>query len=80
MALLASPENLARLKRAIEELEAELIAVPKLDIEFLRKGHAIHFRCHHPEADGMRLDPQVRGVKIYRDCSQSNAQVILDFM
>lgn len=56
VALLASTENLNKLKQATEELEAELVAVPKLNIDYLKKGHAIHFRCNHPEADGMRLD------------------------
>ncbi len=56
VALLASQENLDKLKAAMQELEAEVIGVPKLDIGYLKKGHAIHFRCQHPEAYGMRLD------------------------
>jgi len=52
-AILASPANLARLKKALAELQAELIAVPSFAIEFLRKGHALHFRCRHPEAVGL---------------------------
>jgi hypothetical protein len=52
-AILASPANLARLKKALAELQAELIAVPSFAIEFLRKGHALHFRCRHPETVGL---------------------------
>jgi hypothetical protein len=26
------------------------------DAEFLKRGHAIHFRCNHPDALGMRRD------------------------
>jgi hypothetical protein len=59
-AILASPANLARLKKALAELQAELIAVPSFAIEFLRKGHALHFRCRHPEAVGLRVDVMTR--------------------
>jgi hypothetical protein len=41
-------------------LQADLIAVPSFDIEHLRKGHAIHFRCRHPEAAGLRVDVMTR--------------------
>jgi len=56
LAILASSENLARLKKAVEDLQAQVIAVPPFEAKYLRKGHAIHFRCHHPEALGMRVD------------------------
>jgi len=58
--LLASPVNLSRLKCALRELQAECIAVPPLKLEYLLRGHAVHFRCRHPEADGMRLDVMAR--------------------
>jgi hypothetical protein len=54
-AILASRANLERLQRALIELEAELIAVPPLNLTYLKKGHAIHFRCAHPEARGLRI-------------------------
>ncbi len=56
VALLASPDNLDKLARAVTELDADVIAVPPFCIEYLNRGHAVHFRCRHPEADGMRLD------------------------
>lgn len=56
IAILADRENIKRLETAVTELEAEVIAVPPFNIEYLQRGHAVHFRCHHPEADGMRLD------------------------
>ncbi len=64
LAILASATNLARLRHALAELEAEVIAVPPFEARYLHKGHAIHFRCHHPEAAGMRLDlmTKMRGV------------------
>ena len=63
-AILADGANLARLRKALAELQAEPIAVPPLAIQFLRRGHAIHFRCQHPEALRMRVDvmSKMRGV------------------
>ena len=56
LAILANSENLSRLKNALEDLQATVIAVPPFEAKYLRKGHAVHFRCHHPEASGMRID------------------------
>ena len=63
-AILASQANLSRLRAAMAELQAEVIAVPPFHLKYLKKGHAIHFRCHAPEADGMRVDimTKMRGV------------------
>ncbi len=55
LAVLAEPENLERLRSALAELEADCIAVPPYDFDYLRRGHALHFRCRHPEAAGMRV-------------------------
>jgi hypothetical protein len=55
LAILADAANLARLRRALEALQAEVIAVPPFELEFLRRGHAVHFRCRHPDALGMRV-------------------------
>jgi hypothetical protein len=54
--ILADAANLARLRRALAELQAEPIAVPPFEIKFLRRGHALHFRCQHPEALRLRVD------------------------
>jgi hypothetical protein len=63
-AILASPANLGRLRAALEELRAEVIAVPPFQARYLRRGHAVHFRCRHPGADGLRVDvmTKMRGV------------------
>jgi hypothetical protein len=63
-AVLASPENLDRLAGALSELQADVIAVPPFEAWYLERGHAIHFRCKHPEAQGMRVDvmAHLRGV------------------
>lgn len=60
LAILASPENLERLKRALGELKAECIAVPPFEVEYLERGHAVHFRCEHPDVKGMRVDVMSR--------------------
>jgi hypothetical protein len=62
--ILADAANLARLRRALAELQAEPIAAPPFALKHLRRGHAIHFRCQHPEALRMRVDvmAQMRGV------------------
>jgi hypothetical protein len=63
--VLADAANLSRLQRALVELRAERIAVPPFELKYLRRGHAIHFRCQHPEALRMRVDvmSKMRGVE-----------------
>jgi len=63
-AILASPENLDRLQGALDELHAEVIAVPPFEAQYLERGHAVHFRCRHPDAPGFRVDvmAHLRGV------------------
>lgn len=62
--ILADTENLQRLSLALADLQAEGIAVPPFAGEYLDRGHAVHFRCHHPEAADMRVDvmSRLRGV------------------
>jgi hypothetical protein len=64
LAILADAANVARLRKALAELQAAPIAVPPFALKFLRRGHAIHFRCQHPEALRMRVDvmSKMRGV------------------
>jgi hypothetical protein len=64
LAIVADAVNLARLRKALGELQAVPIAVPSFAVKFLRRGHAIHFRCQHPEALRMRVDvmSKMRGV------------------
>ena len=64
IAILAEADNLSRLKKALSDLHAQPIAIPPLRLEFLRRGHAVHFRCQHPDAFRMRVDimSRMRGV------------------
>ncbi len=63
-AILADAANLARLRKGLADLRAEPIAAPPLALKHLRHGHAVHFRCQHPEALRMRVDvmAKMRGV------------------
>lgn len=63
-AVLCEPDNLDNLRAALGELQAENIAVPTFDADYLQRGHAVHFRCRHPEAAGLRVDVMslMRGV------------------
>ncbi len=38
--------------------------MPPFDLEHLNRGHAVHFRCQHPECAGLRVDVMsvMRGV------------------
>jgi hypothetical protein len=52
------------LERALADLQAEVIAVPPFESKHLLRGHAVHYRCFHPEALRMRVDvmAKMRGV------------------
>ena len=54
--ILAETANLKKLSSALRSLDADPIAVPSLSIKYLKKGHAIHFRCRHPDAESIRID------------------------
>jgi hypothetical protein len=60
LAILASAANLVRLRKALADLRAAVIAVPPFALEYLRRGHAVHFRCAAPGAEGMRVDVMTR--------------------
>ena len=80
LAILASSENLARLKKAVGDLQAQVIAMPPFEAKYLRKGHAIHFRGHHPDADGMRVDvmTKMRGVDPFPKLWTRRTTVVVD--
>jgi hypothetical protein len=54
--ILAEEANFENLNAALAELQAECIAIPEFKAEYLERGHAIHFRCKHPDVDGLRID------------------------
>ena len=64
LAVMVSPANMARIKKALEELAAENIFVPDLSAEALVRGHACHFRFPKGDPKGLRIDiiAKMRGV------------------
>lgn len=67
LAILATPDNLARLSGALDALGASVIAVPPFEQRYLDKGHAIHFRCDRDDVRGLRVDimSRMRGVDAF---------------
>jgi hypothetical protein len=63
--ILADAATVARLEAALHDLQAERIAVPPLALDYLQRGHAVHFRYHHPEAADIQVDvmSRLRGVE-----------------
>ena len=67
LAVLADAANLRRLHAALDELQAEVIAVPPFEAEYLERGHAVHFRCGREDVAGLRVDvmSRMRGVDAF---------------
>ena len=65
LALDLNPQDLRLLQELLVELQAECIAVPRFDTAALQAGHAVHFRCHAPGTEGLRIDVMhsMRGVE-----------------
>lgn len=54
--ILCEHKNIEKLQNALNALKAELIYVPPLKIEYLRRGQACHFRCKAYGLHGLRVD------------------------
>lgn len=80
LAILASDENLSRLRAALDDLRAERIAVPPFEKRFLDMGLAVHFRCGHEECPGLRIDvmSQMRGARPFAQLWQDRTTIELD--
>ena len=60
LTVFAPRDNLENLTEALAALAAEVVAVPPFEIEYLERGHAVHFRCRDPDLHGIRLDIMTR--------------------
>ncbi len=62
--ILSDAASLANLVRALEALDAEVVAVPPLEERHLLRGHAVHLRCRREDVAGLRIDlmASLRGV------------------
>lgn len=78
--VLPDPANLQRLAEALSDLEAEPVAVPQLGPDVLERGHAVHFRCTHPDVAGLRVDlmSRLRGVDGFADLWNRRTTVTLE--
>ena len=80
IAVLAERSNLCSLQLALNDLQAHCIAMPPFELDFLLRGHAVHFRCRHPEAEGIRIDAmaRLRGVDPFPDLWARRTTLLLD--
>jgi len=54
--ILATHKNLERLQKALKCLRAKSIYFPPLETNYLKRGHARHFRCGAQGVEGLRID------------------------
>jgi len=80
LALLAEPANLKRLQSALDELKAEVIAVPAFDESYLNSGLAVHFRCNASGVEGLRIDVMtvMRGVEAFSCLWERRTTIAVD--
>lgn len=80
LVLLADGANLERVRLALQELGADLIAVPAFRADFLAKGHAVHFRCHGGEVEDLRVDVMavMRGVAPFEELWERRTTLLVD--
>ena len=78
--ILADPENIERLKNALNALQAKPIYFPEFKIEYLRKGHACHFRCEAQDVEGLRIDilSVMRGCDAFPELWKRRMKVFVD--
>jgi hypothetical protein len=72
----ADPANFEKLNSALAELRAELIAIPEFKAEYLERGHAVHFRCHHPDVESLRIDVMTK----MRGCESRTPRMISELL
>jgi hypothetical protein len=79
-AVAIAPENLKRLREALDELEAEPIFFPPLSAAVLRRGHACHFRCGAAGLHGLRIDvmSKMRGVDSFAKLWKRGEEINLE--
>jgi len=64
LAVLATPESLPTLTAALDSLQATTIAVPPFELQYLDRGHAVHFSVPDGSTSPLRVDvmSRMRGV------------------
>ncbi len=77
LVVLLDQENLDRMRRALAELDASVIAIPPLDRDALLRGHSIQFRCRRSDVVGLRVDvmARMRGAASFEDLWQRRTTI-----
>lgn len=77
--ILCDSENLERLRKALNVLKAELIYVPPLEVSYLERGHACHFRCKQKDVKDLRIDviSKLRGCEPFEKLWERRNKIIL---
>jgi hypothetical protein len=82
--ILVDPDNLNRIRAALDDLLAAPIAVPvsrpPLDPVLLDRGHAFHFRCQRADVKGLRIDlmANLRGSPPFEELWQRRTTIEAD--
>ena len=76
----ADAASLDLLRKGLDLVGAEAIAVPTLDGALLERGHAVHFRCRRDEVTGLRIDvmPTLRGVDGFEPLWARRTTILVD--
>jgi hypothetical protein len=67
--ILVDSDQMNRLLSALDELDADPVAVPPFSSAHLQRGHAVHFRCKRADVAGLRIDliAALRGVAPFHE-------------
>lgn len=78
--ILCNEDNLERLKKALKALDAELIYVPPLELDYLERGHACHFRCNGKDVQNLRIDvmSKLRGCEPFNELWKRKKSIMLE--
>jgi hypothetical protein len=80
LVVLADTDNLKRLREALAQLDAQPVAVPPSNFDYLARGHALHFRCRREDVRGVRIDVMstLRGVAPFDELWGRRTTIELD--
>ncbi len=80
LAILADPQNLLHLQAALDDLQADRIAVPPFEQRYFDLGLAVHFRCQREDCSGQRIDvmSKMRGVAPFAELWSRRTTLIVD--
>ncbi len=80
LVVLASSDNLDRLRRALDAIGAKAIAVPPFEREYLDRGHAVHFAAGDAGPSRVRIDvmAKMRNVDAFPDLWTRRTTIELD--